>query len=874
MLIALLALCLPALDSGCDPFRGHPPTLEAVPDLDLDGIEDLIWIDRRQGHEREWRRSRALALSGADGTVLWEIEIEDGSCFGREIAGVGDVDGDGRSEVCISSNEAIAVHKGIDGTLLWSAAGNGVLVTGLDWNDDGLPDVYRFGDRVLASSTEYSDERAVLQADVYSGADGTLLCRVTPNAVAGEVSDQPARDATTEQPTPTERDDGVLRITLEPLGLRSQFFGLSEDLDGDGMRDLAMWEHVRPPFLVSTSKREAPKAPAATPVLTFRSSRNFTVLRRLPIPDARFVTGVTPVGDLNADGQEDYLVVWVNNCIYVVNGADGSLMKTWSYRSGYWHQEGSSFGACGDLNGDEVPGFFYAANETGIDCDIGFCKVVSGADFSLLRQHDPISKWHGLDGTTIQDLDEDGARELVVAEPWARQVIAYSGASDTVLWARSFDDPAVRVAFENRKRGAAREQPAKRRRTSSTVGKARSTFPTAISDIGDADGDGLSDVLVSDAVFSWSSRQPGIGLLHGRVWLLSGEDRSTIWAVSSEQLRDGFGTSLQRVPDTDGDGVDDCLVGTNQLRPGESNYALLLSGRTGETLDRLEGVASGRNLQRSRIAVGDLDADGVPDRAAHSGGSLQSNYLGAELSFTSGRDGAPLFTLKGHAERGHPCPTVHDAADVNGDGHADVAITRYSADAVSIEVVSGKDGGLIWSQSTQSGRGIVGSALDLDGDGAREIPIERDGGIAFLSCVDGKTVREWSVERTAELVAIGDVNDDGVIDFLMPDELWGINHGRVNALSVADSTVIYRVAGDSARGDDVWHFGAKLVTVGDLNADGYADFVVGGMHVRSGTRGKVWFYSGRDGELLGTYQREGDDVVPYDSRSSRAHKSE
>jgi len=97
---------------------------------------------------------------------------------------------------------------------------------------------------------------------------------------------------------------------------------------------------------------------------------------------------------------------------------------------------------------------------------------------------------------------------------------------------------------------------------------------------------------------------------------------------------------------------------------------------------------------------------------------------------------------------------------------------------------------------------------------------------------------------------LGDVNGDGVKDFMVssPNATVGStpNVGVVKVYSGKDQSELYTYEGEI----DETLFGETLVSAGDVNQDGYADFIIGHPNSKYGSRknaGKVWVYSGRYG---------------------------
>jgi hypothetical protein len=140
-------------------------------------------------------------------------------------------------------------------------------------------------------------------------------------------------------------------------------------------------------------------------------------------------------------------------------------------------------------------------------------------------------------------------------------------------------------------------------------------FGRAIAGGTDVDRDGRPDILVG-APFE------GIGSTHapprgpGEITLFSGNDGRVLLNVKGESARGKFGASVAFLPDMNGDRTPDLLVGAPGCSPDERRFGgrvYLVSGKDGAVLRRIDGRAAGEALGSSVAALGDLDADGVPD---------------------------------------------------------------------------------------------------------------------------------------------------------------------------------------------------------------------------------------------------------------------
>jgi len=98
--------------------------------------------------------------------------------------------------------------------------------------------------------------------------------------------------------------------------------------------------------------------------------------------------------------------------------------------------------------------------------------------------------------------------------------------------------------------------------------------------------------------------------------------------------------------------------------------------------------------------------------------------------------------------------------------------------------------------------------------------------------------------------AAGDVNADGYADVIVgahQDDGGGTNAGLARVFSGKDGSVLFSFKGDGA-GD---RFGLTSNGAGDVNGDGYDDLIVGAYYTANGTSpGYAKIFSGKDGKVL------------------------
>jgi len=105
-------------------------------------------------------------------------------------------------------------------------------------------------------------------------------------------------------------------------------------------------------------------------------------------------------------------------------------------------------------------------------------------------------------------------------------------------------------------------------------------FGWALADVGDRDGDGRDELLVGAPAAISVHRTETLGRT-GSVHLYSGRDRTPLAAFSGLAVDDQFGASLADVGDLDGDGLSEVLIGAPENVPGQTRpgYAVVVSGR-------------------------------------------------------------------------------------------------------------------------------------------------------------------------------------------------------------------------------------------------------------------------------------------------------
>src|SRR6185503_2611798 len=104
--------------------------------------------------------------------------------------------------------------------------------------------------------------------------------------------------------------------------------------------------------------------------------------------------------------------------------------------------------------------------------------------------------------------------------------------------------------------------------------KAGDEFGWIARGLGDVDGDGVTDVVVS------ATGNPPYGDTHGKLYVYSGKSGKLLWQVTGKEGA-LLGTGLESADDVDGDGAQDVVAGA----PGE-DAVYVYSGKDGHLIWR------------------------------------------------------------------------------------------------------------------------------------------------------------------------------------------------------------------------------------------------------------------------------------------------
>lgn len=312
-----------------DERLGH--CMDRLGDINGDGVCDLVvgaYRDRLGG----LKSGSVHVLDGFSGVRLYTvIENEDGAEFGKSVAVISDVDGDGHKDwvagAWLSNNNGnlsgkVSLHSGIDGKKLRSWAGPATSLYGQcvarigDITGDGKDEFAISGPRAVDSG------KRVGLVDVIDGANGDRLARFQGTSTSnfgwwvagpGDLDRDGVPDILIGAPDDDRGETNAGSITTisgrtqdviyEVLGTSEReglgwFVGPAGDVDGDG----------RPEFLVGSPRHEA-RGVETGAMRLFRGRDGEPLMSWLGWSEFDKLGAVAKrMPDVNNDGRDDWLI--------------------------------------------------------------------------------------------------------------------------------------------------------------------------------------------------------------------------------------------------------------------------------------------------------------------------------------------------------------------------------------------------------------------------------------------------------------------------------------------------------------------------------------------------------------------------------------
>ncbi|MFN8177215.1 MAG: FG-GAP-like repeat-containing protein [bacterium] len=638
-------------------------SLASAGDVNGDGYADVIVGAFFRDAPLTDEGSAFVYLGGPSGLSTTPVWVgkgnQAGANFGWSVAGAGDVNGDGYSDVIVGARQYDGAFTdegrafvyygspaGVDSTAAWHVDGGqaGALfgwsvATAGDVNGDGFADV------IVGAYKEDATWVDEGQARVYLGSANGLSTTPVWTAVPAQASAQ--------------------------YGWSVSGAG---DVNGDGFSDVC----VGAPFYDAGQADEGAafvylggaELPLAAP--TWRASGGTSALA--------FGSTVAAGGDVDGDGTSDLLVA---DPLATSGGIEGLAelflgATPFPDTSPAWVEGGApgegwarALAFAGDVNGDGFDDVLVGAPfRTSDFATEGRAVLYQGSSLGL----SPTPSWSVLGaeydaelGSAVAsagDVNGDGFGDAVVGAPGADEARVYAG--------RASSPPLVLHRTLHGAESGAR-------------------FGESVASAGDVNRDGFSDVIVGEPNASAG------GFERGRAQLFlggsGGLSTSAAWTFVSAQDEAHLGAVVAPAGDVDGDGYSDVLV----LAPDfdgtytdEGQALLFRGGPAGLAASPAWTWSPGQASARTdaACALGDVNGDGYGDvlvgASSFTGTHTLEGKAALFLGSATGLGAAPGRTWLGGATLARLGGSLAGRGDVDGDGFPELFLgARGFADATS-----------------------------------------------------------------------------------------------------------------------------------------------------------------------------------------------
>jgi RHS repeat-associated protein len=805
-------------------------------DLDGDGLADLAvgaseWEDDPVNQLNEGAvfiflgKNRSTSTQVAEAVASQIIDGDQPNGWDFTIAGAGDIDRDGRADLIIThpgfdngqTDEGRALvfkgsSSGIETSPCWTFESD--VPNGYVYVPDGAGDVNGDGyDDVVLSVPGYNPggEKGriyvffgpLAPACVASGpsptipppqwADGSQLPGSSTNLSwgdvrgAGDVDGDGYADIAIGDPyasgvNPYDGRVYVFRGSANGVnwtnpwtyssGQNKSLFGMwlsSGDINADGYSDLLVgaplhklnpgpspdWNNPVPEggaFLFLGSPAGLASAPAWS---TFGRQ-----------PGDRLGTSVAVTGDVNGDGFGDVLVrsnTGAKHSLFYGAANDLATTPDWTLTG---DQGGSGLGAtlthAGDVNGDGYADLLvgspqFSNGQAGEGRAVLYLGTMNGPATAPAwsREGDQAGASFGA-AMAAGDVNGDGYDDAVVLARSYGNGETGEGRGELFLGGASGLAPTPAWTFETNQIGASLSNVA----------------------VGDVNGDGYADVLVTSQQFDGGEDEVD----EGRAFLFRGSAQglstSPIW--TGEPNIAGARYGVPAIADVNGDGLGDLVIGSPgqsggvvYFYPGGSSVPSTASTWTATSGQAASGFGS------TIAAIGDVNGDGYADFSVGAPSFTSGTKTGRVFVYQGSPSGpsTPPWTLDSDESGSGFGLALSPAGDVNGDGHGDllVAAPYYSGVSSSGRVLlyHGSPSGLgnpVWTANgppSYSGFGMAVASGDFNGDGLSDLTFgapdytgaTQNGGAvwSYLGNRGGSPVRPKTKRLSGEPVAAGGV---------------------------------------------------------------------------------------------------------------------
>jgi hypothetical protein len=694
----------------------HLISVSTAGDVNGDGFSDVIvgadlWADGPV-YGRAW-----VYLGSAAGLATSPAWTAAGNgsldSFGFSVGTVGDVNGDGFSDIIVGAFRYGNFESGRAYVYLGSAGG---VSASPIWTGEGNQDGAFFGYSVATAGDVNGDgfSDIVVGAAYYSnGQTREGRAYLYLGSVAG-----PA--ASPAWITESDQAHAFYGISVATAG----------DVNGDGFSDVVVgayqYDHGETDEGRASVYLGSATGLGNTPAWTAESNQS----------TAAYGVSVGTAGDVNGDGFSDVIVGAYQydngqddeGRVFVYHGGSDGLAPApaWFMNGG---QAGAGFGwtvaTAGDVNGDgysDVLATAYAYDNGQVDEGKVWLYHGSPSGSSTVPAWSAETNQAGAQlnsATSAGDVNGDGYSDVILGSTQFDNGQSDEGRTWLYLGSAAGLSPVAAWTSEPDQAGA--------------------WFGISLGSAGDVNGDGYADVIVG--AYAWDNGQSS----EGRAWLYLGSAGglgAPAWAIEGDQDDAFLGASVGTAGDVNADGFSDVLVSLPVYDRGQSNEGVVWvfhgsANGLGASPSRVLEVDQANASFGNRVATaGDVNGDGFTDviigASGYTNGQQSEGKAFVYHGGVAGLGALPAWSTESDQTLAQ-LDRVATAGDVNGDGYSDVVVGAPFYDngennEGKIWLYQGSSTGLgpaVWTtEGGQAGAvyGIsVGTAGDVNGDGFSDV---------------------------------------------------------------------------------------------------------------------------------------------------------
>jgi hypothetical protein len=517
-------------------------------DINGDGYGDIIagapYLSNGQANEGKafawFGSSTGLGANGSPANADWSAESDlDTNYFGSCVATAGDVNGDGYSDVLVSSNSFPYDGYNRAGKVSLFTGSQSGLSTTLAWSDESNQQDAFFGHSVSTAGDVNGDG----YSDVIVGAYNYDNGQTNEGRVYVYHGSSTGLSTTANTVSESNSASALFGYSVSAAG----------DVNGDGLSDVL----VGGPGWAGSGR-----------VYVFHGSLTgiSTVWNYSLNADGSgeyFGCSVSTAGDVNGDGYSDVIVGAENYAngqtqegkAYIFNGGSTGLNNStysWSTESNQANARlGHSVSSAGDVNGD------------------GYSDVIVGAWTYDNGQTDEGVAWvhygsvTGISGNTF--LEINSASAVFGSSVASAGDVNGDGYGDVIIGASSYSNPefleGAAFVFNGSSSGI-NTTPSWQTQSNQTLTNLGISVATA----GDVNGDGYSDVIVGAMNFENGQTDEGKAQVH--YGSQTGLSTTPAWTIESNTVNANFGVSVSSAGDVNGDGYSDVIAGAYRFNGG------------------------------------------------------------------------------------------------------------------------------------------------------------------------------------------------------------------------------------------------------------------------------------------------------------------